>query len=444
MNNLHTTINSKASSPKGYALLVCNIITNNETSINLIDVVHDIKINESLYASGLTADIFILDSLSLLHELKLSGNEKIELVIGRNEPNGKQKTFDLTLYIAAIKGYSTPNPSSKSYTLECVSKHVYLNNSKILNRPFEGNASDIIKKVVNKDLNTSVTLKAKAESKNLIKGIFTNLQPLQGISWLLRNSFDNGTPFYFYETAFEGVILNSYNQILKDYKNKPYKSYNNYPFFISSVGDGKDGEKLFEEESSKITKIVSQLNLSKHAATLKGSYTSMVNTINISNKTVSRRKRFTKLKSTKNLLNNNPAITSEMKIDNKKISEFEPSKQHYISINTKAFSSNYKNYHQPTWYTIEDSIAAQHSLDTIQQEIIIPGDFELCCGKIVNLNLLKNADVTEELIENDTFKDDILSGNHLVTGILHHFGKEGYNMNVVLKKDSFIKPLVGI
>lgn len=443
MNNLHTTINSKASSPKGYALLVCNIITNNETSINLIDVVHDIKINESLYASGLTADIFILDSLSLLHELKLSGNEKIELVIGRNEPDGKQKIFDLPLYIAAIKGYSTPNPSSKSYTLECVSKHVYLNNSKILNRPFEGNASDIIKKVVNKDLSTSVTLKAKSNSKNPIKGIFPNVQPLQSISWLLRNSFDDGTPFYFYETAAEGLVLNSYSQILKDYKNKPYKEYNNFPFFVSSVADGKDGEKLFEEESSKITKLVSQLNLSKHAATLKGSYTSQINYVDLSYKISSSRKRFVNSSADKNLLNDNPAITNEMKIDNKKISEFQPSKQHYISLNAKAFK-DFKNYHSPTNSTILDSQAAQHSLDTIQQEIIIPGDFGLCCGKVVNLNLLKNADVSEEMIEGDIFKDEMLSGNHLVTEILHHFGKEGYNMNVVLKKDSFIKPLIGI
>lgn len=443
MNNLHTTINSKASSPKGYALLVCNLITNNETSINLIDLVHDIKINESIYTSGITVDIFILDSISLIHELKLSGNEKIELVIGRNEPGGKQKVFDLKLFIAGIKGYSTPNPSSKSYTFECVSKHVYLNNSKIINRPFEGNASDIIKKITTMDLNSKVTLKAKSNSKNPIKGIFPNVQPLQGISWLLRNSFDDGTPFYFYETAAEGLILNSYSQILKDYKNKPYKEYNNFPFFVSSVGDGKDGEKLFKEESSKITKIVSQLNLSKHAATLKGSYTSMVNTINIANKSVSQRKRFTKLKADRNLLNDNPAITNEMKIDDKRISEFQPSKQHYISINTKAYD-DFSNYHQPTWYTIENSLSTQHSLDTIQQEIIIPGDFGLCCGKVVNLNLIKNADVSEEMIEGDTFKDEILSGNHLVTGILHHFGKEGYNMNVVLKKDSFIKPLVGI
>ena len=73
---------------------------------------------------------------------------------------------------------------------------------------------------------------------------------------------------------------------------------------------------------------------------------------------------------------------------------------------------------------------------------MIPGDFTLSSGKIVELDLLKNADVTEEMVTNDTFKDTILSGKHLVTGIIHHFGKDGYQMNVILKKDSFIEEVL--
>jgi hypothetical protein len=58
---------------------------------------------------------------------------------------------------------------------------------------------------------------------------------------------------------------------------------------------------------------------------------------------------------------------------------------------------------------------------------------------IVELELIKNADITAEMINDDDFKDDVLSGNHLVTSVLHHFSKTGYTQNLVLKKDSFVK-----
>jgi ABC-type phosphate/phosphonate transport system substrate-binding protein len=63
---------------------------------------------------------------------------------------------------------------------------------------------------------------------------------------------------------------------------------------------------------------------------------------------------------------------------------------------------------------------------------------------IINLDLLKTADITEEMIASEEFKDETLSGNHLVTGIVHHSSSDGYFMNVTAKKDSFIKELKGI
>ena len=127
-----------------------------------------------------------------------------------------------------------------------------------------------------------------------------------------------------------------------------------------------------------------------------------------------------------------------MKIDDLSIATgFQPARQHYLSLNKNAFST--KNYHAPADNTILKAQASQHNLDTIKQEIVIAGDFDLTCGMIIELELIKNADITAEMINDDDFKDDVLSGNHLVTSVLHHFSKTGYTQNLVLKKDSFVK-----
>jgi len=455
MSNVNTTSNSIAVSPKGYAILQCKLTTNKNTVVDLFQIVQDVKINESLYQSGIIVDIFILDALNLFNELNIAGNEKIRLTIGRQEPGNIKKFFDLNLNIAEIKDYSTPTPSSKAYTLQCVSKHIYLNNSKILKREFKNNASRLIKDIVTRDLSSKLKISNKNNSKDVINGIYPRISPLQAISWLLRNSFDNGTPFYFYETAKDGLVLNSYNQIRNDFKEKAYKEYNNYPFYKSSALDGKDGEAVFNEESKKIMKLVSQINLSKHAASLKGAFRAQLNTIDISTKTIDAAN-WKYEKSDGFTMNKYPPISDKMKIDDKGIlKDFQDSKQYYVSLNSKAYDKQNEsvlddsgfyiiegnNYHSPANNTILKAQAIQHNLDTIKQEIIIPGDFGLSSGMIIDLKLVKNADVTLEQIEQEEFTDKVLSGKHLVTGILHHFSKEGYTQNVILKKDSFLKEI---
>jgi hypothetical protein len=433
------TVNSAAATPKGFEITVCDLTLNSGQVYDISNEVQDIKIHEGLYQSAFRVEIYIFDPYNMIHAFKLAGNEKINLLIERIDPISKEKgikrKFDLEIYIAEIKDYSTPRPSAKGYTLECISKHVHLNNSQLLKTSFQGNTSKLIKNIVKSNLSSEVDI--RATSKGNIKGIYPRISPLQGISWLLRNSYDNDTPFYFYESPSEGLVLTSYHEILKS-KDKPHNTYNNYPMMQTSLLHGIT--ESFKEEQQKIIKIVSHLNISKLGAALKGAFRSELHKIDISNKTVNKAEYKIK-KDDSNTLNKFSSLNEKMKINNLPIQDYQNIKNYYISYNTSSFGS-YDNYHKATDQSILKSQAHHHKLDTVKQEIVIPGDFTLSSGKIVELDLLKNADVTEEMVTNDTFKDTILSGKHLVTGIIHHFGKDGYQMNVILKKDSFIEEVL--
>lgn len=433
------TVNSAAATPKGFEITVCDLTLNSGQVYDISNEVQDIKIHEGLYQSAFRVEIYIFDPYNMIHAFKLAGNEKINLLIERIDPISKEKgikrKFDLEIYIAEIKDYSTPRPSAKGYTLECISKHVHLNNSQLLKTSFEGNTSKLIKNIVKSNLSSEVDI--RATSKGNIKGIYPRISPLQGISWLLRNSYDNDTPFYFYESPAEGLVLTSYHEILKS-KDKPHNTYNNYPMMQTSLLHGIT--ESFKEEQQKIIKIVSHLNISKLGAALKGAFRSELHKIDISNKTVNKAEYKIK-KDDSNTLNKFSSLNEKMKINNLPIQDYQNIKNYYISYNTSSFGS-YDNYHKATDQSILKSQAHHHKLDTVKQEIVIPGDFTLSSGKIVELDLIKNADITEEMVTNDKFKDTILSGKHLVTGIIHHFGKDGYQMNVILKKDSFIEEVL--
>lgn len=447
--------NGIAITPKAFGVEHCYITTNNGKNIDLIDSLQNIKIYEGLYQSGIMVELFLKDSLNLIHELKLSGNEKVRLKLSRRDAgNVFFSKFDLKdLYVSSLKNYSEINLSSKGYTLECVSKHVYYNNKKLLKRSFSGNPSELIKDIVQKELNSKIDVQVKA--KGNIKGIYPIIQPLQAISWLLRNSFDDGTPFYFYETPGDGLKFTSYKRILETFIKKPYQKYNNIPFLSESIQSDKSGKKAFEEEIKRIISNNSNLNISKLQNSMMGAFKSQLNKIDISTKTHDKSIYTYKLSHS---LNKFPPINDKMKIDGESITSFQPVKHHYVSYNTNSYSNNnsliysigiagsegLKNYHNPTDQSILKALAQTHNLDTIKQEIVLPGDFNLSSGKIINLTILKNADVTVEMQENDKFIDEILSGNHLVTGIIHEFGSQGYQMTVSLKKDSFIKEVNGI
>jgi len=431
-------------SPKSYLLDRCTITANNGHVVDLKEGVHDIKIHEGLHRPGIVVEIFIVDTFSLINELKVSGNEKINLKLNRDEPLRGLQGFELELFVADISKYSEPTPSSKSYTLICVSEHMYLNEQKLLNKAFSGTCKDLIKKIVRTQLNTEI--QTPASSKGIIKGIYPNLAPLDAISWLLRNAFDpKGTHMYFYESAKYGVVLTSYAQILNQ---DTFEIYNNTPFPLATMETG-DISSMFEEERTKITKMSSSLNVSKLKATKKGAFAAVLNTIDIADKRKPKRIGF-KYQDKKALkLNDNPPILDEMSIGDYKLTDFKRLKQHWISYNTRAFdidstAGRKNNYHHPIGeQALMKSRSTFNNLDTNVVDINLPGDFNFAPGTIVGLSILKQADATEELSSKEgatgELFDNYISGKYLVSSVTHHFGKDGYNIRAKIKKDSFLE-----
>tara|TARA_B100001094_G_scaffold58104_1_gene53561 strand:- start:3848 stop:5188 length:1341 start_codon:yes stop_codon:yes gene_type:complete len=434
--NYNLEVNRMAATPKAYKVSKADFHSNQGLIVKIGGIIKDIKVKESLYTSSLVVDLFILDSIPLIDYLKIAGNEKIELVIERRDIKSKvNKQFKLEVYIAEVRDYSTPTPSSKAYTLHCVSKHAYINNVKVLTQSFNNTPSFLINSIVTGPLSSKIDI--RNPSTTPIKGIYPRIRPLAAISWLLRNAYEDSTPSYFYETAKSGLVFDSYKKILEK---KVYDTYDNNPNYKETSQNSI--EELYEEERKKIQKILGQtLNLSKYNASAAGAFGSTLHKIDIYDKSSSTvdysyNERINKL-------NDNAPITDKILIDGQAINKFKKGKNYFVSYNSGSFDS-IKNYHAPTDQSMLKAEAYHHNLNTVKQELLLTGDFDFEVGIVINLKLLKSADITQEIIASEEKKDETLSGNHLVTGIVHHFGSEGYFMSVTAKKDSFIRKLEGI
>lgn len=425
-----TSENGIVITPKAFKIEKAIMTANNGKEINLLPTIHNIEIHEGMTRTGLHVRLFIEDAANLPDELKISYNERIDLSIIREEHSG-EKGFDLELYVWGMNNYSEPTPSSKSYTLECITKHGYLSPSKLLDKPFDNTTGKLIKSIIETHLDSKVDV--RCSTNKVVKGIYPNVSPLYAIAWLLRNSNDNGTPCYLFETAEEGIILTSFNEILKQ---DVYHKYNRNPYFTNTLNH-TTVEGIFEEERCRIIKVISNNLAGKYESAEKGLYGSVMNKVDIATKT--RTTNRYEYKDTDKKLNDKDSTNKFMKIGKNLIQDFKDYKQHYVSENSLAFGKNKNTYHDAVGEKqLLKSNAHKNNLNTTELTIKLPGDFNFAPGKIIELEILRQADISEELEEGRDYIDEELSGKYLVSSCVHQFTKDGYFIQTKIKKDSFI------
>ena len=312
---------------------------------------------------------------------------------------------------------------------------MYINSIKKLSRPFKGSIGSIVDDICRKDLK----LKEKplgirrlkeinTETKEIVQGIFPNIRPLNAISWLLRNSYDNETQYYFYETAKDGINFNSYENLMNE---EVYRDYNQKSGFTEAEGT----EEYYDEVQSRILELRSRLNLSKLVSLSSGAYASTLHTLDISKKNYSKFL-YDYEKNKLKKLNKNKPYSDIAEVDGLKYKETTDSYHHYVSLNENAYIQS--NYHAPTAPSLLSSEAQKENLETMTQEIIVPGDYEISVGKIINVIIPKSLGT-----DGKGLKDKLMGGKYLITNIVHQFGVE-YRMILTIQKDSSETDVDGI
>lgn len=430
--NTSRLLGSAAASPSSYTLSECILTTSMGESFDLRGMVTNITITESIYMPSIDAELIVLDGVNLLEELKINGDEKINLTIARISLDGKiREKHKHEFYIAEIVGYSRTNPGNASYMFRCVSKHAYVNNTKTLNRSVKGTIGSIIKTICSKDLHIdSKNLDINTSTDREISAIIPKLRPIATISWLNENAFTaTSAPFYFYETLKSGVKYKSYDDFIAE---DPKTEFKHTPVLKTTIGS----DDYFTETAKRIRKLSSEFNLSKYISTSDGAFAATTHSVDIATKSHSSPQIFNFDKiNTINSFKPYPDRKSNAQYGNSKINELITGKNYYINENSLAYNDGY-NYHNPTKTHIARCQSYLSIEDTISHDITVSGNFNLECGNILDLKFNK----TNMQDNTSQPKDKMLSGNYLVTTIIHEFGDE-YTQKIEVKTNSFISDL---
>jgi len=421
---------SDAIVPSSYELESATLTCSNGTEYNIVDLIASLSIDESLYSGSLQGEVSILDAAQLLEKVKCVSGEGLHLVLKRRLLDGQSTKYSHKFRIAEIHSYAKLSPGTATYVFRCVSEHAYISQSKTISKPFNNVPGQLIKNICTDELSIDEkNLSINTETKQTIVGVYPRMRPMYLINWLARRSYDNGTPFFFYETLGHGIYFESYENLINK---ESYKEYTYAPSTNTIVGSEENNKIL----ASKVLTLSSEFNMSQYMNIGAGAYSSTLHTLDIATKSYDTQTYA--YSDSKLRLNANGVIPKGSQIQERPLEEHRDSTNFYISLNTSAVSGG-SSYQAPANSDILAANAYIQNMDTLELRVEIYGDFNLYTGSTIDINVVKSIDAGDDKRGRDLF----LSGKYIISSITHKFTDE-YRMDLILKKDSFIDSLDNI
>ena len=407
----------------GYTIEKTVLTLHSGKQIEISNLINFIDIFESLNKAYSKVILQIVDASKFLEFADLRGDELIECIIKRT--GNFEGKFNLKLKIAEINGYVKKDAPKQFFRLTCVPLFLYENQKLTISKSFEGTIGALINDICKILKLSAKEIDISTSSKEIIKGIYPQIKPLTAIKWLLRNAFDDGTPYFFYNTIASGIKLKSYKELLDvkylvDQKEQDFKK--EYKATFGQIVRGVGDEDFFKDEAIEVTSIGGGMHMSQFAAIGAGAYAGTVQSLDISTKEL-KVDRF-------NYDDLNNKIASEKPFVDEANNESDKSKTIYINTNKEAFDGK-NNYHSPTKdKTVGNYHAYLENLKMNTFEINVAGDFNLTCGDIIKLKVISSSEDKNDVV------DKYLTGKYLIKEIQHAF-HERYVMKLTICRDSF-------
>jgi len=417
---------SEALVPSSYNLVSAIMTTHDGLARNITDLCAQISIRESIYAGSLQGQINILDAANMLEKLKVVSGEVLDLTITRRLTDGQSDKYNHKFRIAEITDLAKLSPGTQTYVFKLISEHAYISQAKTISKPFNNVTGQLIQNICTDELNIDPEeLSISTETKQTIRGVYPRMRPMYLINWLTRRSYDNNTPFFFYETFGDGIHFKSYESMATQ---PEYRVYTHSPFQTTLVGSQQHADNL----ASKILKLTNTHNISKYGATAAGAYSSTLHTLDIATKKY-KKQTYEYGKDIK--LNKNGLIPTGLEFNDRTIQSHSESTNFYVSLNSSSAGGG-SNYHAPSDSEILNANASIENMDGTVLTLDIYGDFKLSVGMVINCHIIKAIEGPDEKRGQDLY----LSGKYIVTSIEHRFNDE-YTMQILVKKDSYIDSL---
>lgn len=198
---------------------------NKATPIDLLGQTISFSIYEDVEEPSMLLEITLVDSLNLLQNYPIIGEEVIE--VSFNTP-GRENVYKKTFYVYNVEGVSNnPNAKASTYTLKAVTPLHYFSSRFIIKKTYNNTVDQIVRDIVNSATvsNGIGTSRIYTEStRGLVPIAIPSLTAFEAIDYVRQRAvsaeYPSGGVFLFFENQYgyqfrsiEGIISEGKKQI---------------------------------------------------------------------------------------------------------------------------------------------------------------------------------------------------------------------------------------
>ena len=423
-----------------YDITQCKILTTSGKQFDILPVVQDIVIFESIFTQSITGIITILDTTDLVNNGPIIGEEKLQIKLLTPQVNEKPDSIiDYTktpLDIYKIGGLRGDGEKASVLSLHFASQEVYKNAISKISRSYKGSCSDIVDKIFRDkeylDSDKEITIE---ETNGLRKIIFPSMKPFKAIDMLCRQSnsknFKDSPSYLFYETT-KGYNFRSVDGLCSQEPKMTYEE--NIPDRVEG------GVKNIDVNLRTINEfaVIGPRNTNDNI--YEGMLSSNIKVHDIYNKKINYFTYNYFDEFDKDIhLEDKPYISeTKDKLSNKGFADYSN------AMNFVTITSNGKSFDEPDNYPyapddLEKIVMRRNSRlrqfqNSITLNMMIPGNTFIKAGDVLEIKIGASSTVT------DRTNDPNYTGKYLITKIRHNFNNSKtdvrHTINMTVVKDS--------
>lgn len=408
------------------------ITTSAGFTLNIINQMIGVEIYEDLFAPFITMAVSLRESLDLINNMPLRGEETLEVEIATPKFEQDDLIFKGTFYIYKLSGRSTFVERNSTYTLFCISIEA-LNDLNIKHsKAYKGNIGEIASTIIKSDgLNTTKGVIIEP-TKNTTKYVSNFWSPVKNLNYLTTNAVsavDNRTTYAFFENR------KGFNFVTLDYlyKQQPYQAFidDNY---VRDVNEREKTVRNYDREYQSILSLKVHTSFDSMAYMNKGTYASRMFAHDILRKKYYARD-YAYLAEFPNIphLNTNALYTQAKAVSptNLIFNEF----RHFAAHDGFPDTSNVQ--------VMQSRNSAMQILRSSCIQISVFGRTDYTVGQKVYVKTYKPAPVAKKDVNDNFTKESVLdgtlSGFYLITAVNHVITRESHTCVMELCKDSFVR-----
>lgn len=386
--------------------------------------VQEIVIYESLFSKFLHGYLLIQDSIGLLNNFPIVGEEKVTIKYRLSDT--KSRTISAEFFIFSVDDITRSDDNkSQAYILKFCSEEKIQDIKAAINNAYNEPISNMVKKIVSQGLKSSkrITVEESMGNQQIVFPTVSPTKALQMCEMMAVSSSNKSSSWTFYETLNEGFYFQTIEKLVKEAPEKPLQ----YFMFTEKNKQARDLDFFnvqsyyFDTRFNTLEKIKSGMvdgELLQYDLITKRQKRNEYKYRDVFNDMEHLEKR------APGKLNSDEFLKKYEEAGNLPTSKNEYS--YIITDSSKPATYFEKSYGHKKVY--------MNSLKQIQGTISVPGYSEIRVGTVIELVIPPMEGSTDVGQDQDNF----VSGRFLITNIKHSIlGNNKYNMTFDITKDNY-------